>query len=35
MLLQVPKVLDADQVGGGHYMPGADRTFMLSADFSF
>ncbi len=24
-----------DQVGGGHYMPGADRTFMLSADFSF
>ena len=24
-----------DQVGGGHYVPGADRTFMLSADFSF
>lgn len=24
-----------DQVGGGHYTPGADRTFMLSADFSF
>lgn len=24
-----------DQVGGGHYMPGAERTFMLSADFSF
>ena len=24
-----------DQVGGGHYTPGADRTFVLSADFSF
>ena len=24
-----------DQVGGGHYVPGAGRTFMLSADFSF
>jgi catecholate siderophore receptor len=24
-----------DQVGGGHYVPGAGRTFMLSADVSF
>ncbi|HEU4813545.1 MAG TPA: TonB-dependent siderophore receptor [Xanthomonadaceae bacterium] len=24
-----------DQVGGGHYVPGAGRTFMLSADFTF
>lgn len=24
-----------DQVGGGHYLPGAERTFMVSADFSF
>lgn len=24
-----------DRVGGGHYLPGAERTFMLSADFSF
>lgn len=24
-----------DRVGGGHYVPGAERTFMLSADFSF
>ena len=24
-----------DQVGGGHYVPGAARTWMLSADFSF
>ena len=24
-----------DRVGGGHYIPGAERTFMLSADFSF
>ncbi|RNF86081.1 TonB-dependent receptor [Montanilutibacter psychrotolerans] len=24
-----------DRVGGGHYTPGAERTFMLSADFSF
>ena len=24
-----------DSVGGGHYMPGAERTVMLSADFSF
>jgi catecholate siderophore receptor len=24
-----------DRVGGGHYMPGAERTLMLSADFSF
>ena len=25
----------ADQVGGGHYVPGAGRTFMLTADVSF
>lgn len=24
-----------DRVGGGHYIPGAERTWMLSADFSF
>lgn len=24
-----------DQVGGGHYTPGAGRTFMLSVDFNF
>lgn len=24
-----------DRVGGGHYLPGAERTFSLSADFSF
>jgi catecholate siderophore receptor len=24
-----------DRIGGGHYVPGAERTFMLSADFSF
>ena len=24
-----------DKVGGGHYIPGAERTFMLSADLSF
>ena len=24
-----------DQMGGGHYVPGAGRTFMLSADFTF
>lgn len=24
-----------DTVGGGHYIPGAGRTWMLSADFSF
>ena len=24
-----------DQVGGGHYVPGAGRSFMLSADFTF
>ena len=24
-----------DQVGGGHYVPGAGRTFMLTADVSF
>ncbi len=24
-----------DQVGGGHYVPGAGRTFMLTADISF
>jgi catecholate siderophore receptor len=24
-----------DRVGGGHYVPGAERTWMLSADFSF
>ena len=24
-----------DRVGGGHYIPGAERTVMLSADFSF
>ena len=24
-----------DRVGGGHYLPGAERTLVLSADFSF
>jgi catecholate siderophore receptor len=24
-----------DRVGGGHYIPGAERTWMLSADLSF
>ena len=24
-----------DQVGGGHYVPGAGRTIMLSADYAF